>query len=634
MAALQQVCSQENVELVYVTYHVDVGETPFFIGIDYDMSKIVISIRGTLSMKDIMTDLNAESELLPLQPVREEWKGHKGMVQAAEYIHGKLIQENLLEKAFNWRKDRGTDKFALVCVGHSLGGGTAAILAIILRQQYPDVTCYSYSPPGGLLSEEAMLASREFMTSVVVGKDVVPRIGMHQLETLRHDLMETIKKSEESKWTTIARTMACCSSQAEEEGLGSDSATAAINVHPMDCSVNLSVHQPLYPPGRIIHIVRHHPKKRKRGNAPVYQAVWADNRDFDQVLISKRMVQDHMPDNVLDALEKASSIHAWHTVSTFQGRRGVLLSNPKDGKEISNPRDGKENEDEEEEDEEKRLKCNNLSPESRQPDQSLKAQCVTAAECGTILETSFEYNEATLKLSGKAHSNISTFRKEISSCAQAKESHALPADEEEGPDTERSSFYVETLPAPLASPDPLSELSSLCSRNSIRVRDQLAKLQSRTEESIGVQKAVGDNFKADDEMALSPRSHAKTVKFQFRSPGGSPPYTSPAHDGDFKLPLLQCDIQATRTHVISESVQCEKKLQRSPPSPTSAASQTTATTSSRLSSPCLNGVSPSETLPGLVNSKSPRRRDETLLRGVGAPSAPFSDFNSQEATVV
>ena len=30
-----------------------------------------------------------------------------------------------------------------------------------------------------------MLASREFMTSVVVGKDVVPRIGMHQAETLR-----------------------------------------------------------------------------------------------------------------------------------------------------------------------------------------------------------------------------------------------------------------------------------------------------------------------------------------------------------------------------------------------------------------------------------------------------------------
>ena len=36
-----------------------------------------------------------------------------------------------------------------------------------------------------MFSEEAMLASRDFMTSVVVGKDAVPRIGMHQAETLR-----------------------------------------------------------------------------------------------------------------------------------------------------------------------------------------------------------------------------------------------------------------------------------------------------------------------------------------------------------------------------------------------------------------------------------------------------------------
>ena len=39
-----------NTKLVYVTYHVDVGETPFLIAVDYAMSAIVVSIRGTLSL--------------------------------------------------------------------------------------------------------------------------------------------------------------------------------------------------------------------------------------------------------------------------------------------------------------------------------------------------------------------------------------------------------------------------------------------------------------------------------------------------------------------------------------------------------------------------------------------------------
>ena len=127
---------------------------------------------------NIICDSGTEDMLYMLVPLQ-------GMVQAAEYIHSKLVQEDLLEKAFNWRVERvgcdyfnalydkmfygncnwdrstspvipfwdrqwwgrrslnyyqtslyvfqGTDKFALVCVGHSLGGGTAAILAIILR---------------------------------------------------------------------------------------------------------------------------------------------------------------------------------------------------------------------------------------------------------------------------------------------------------------------------------------------------------------------------------------------------------------------------------------------------------------------------------------------------------------------
>lgn len=39
---------------------------------------------------------------------------------------------------------------------------------------------------------------------------------------------------------------------------------------------------------------------------PVYQALWAGPKDFDEVLISPVMIQDHMPDNMLKALNKVS----------------------------------------------------------------------------------------------------------------------------------------------------------------------------------------------------------------------------------------------------------------------------------------------------------------------------------------
>jgi hypothetical protein len=50
-AALRRMVEIGEVEVIYATYHVDVGETPFFVAVDFTRHKIVISIRGTLSMK-------------------------------------------------------------------------------------------------------------------------------------------------------------------------------------------------------------------------------------------------------------------------------------------------------------------------------------------------------------------------------------------------------------------------------------------------------------------------------------------------------------------------------------------------------------------------------------------------------
>lgn len=40
--------------------------------------------------------------------------------------------------------------YHLVITGHSLGAGTATIVALLLRDRYPNMKCYAYSPAASL----------------------------------------------------------------------------------------------------------------------------------------------------------------------------------------------------------------------------------------------------------------------------------------------------------------------------------------------------------------------------------------------------------------------------------------------------------------------------------------------------
>ncbi|XP_031701923.1 sn1-specific diacylglycerol lipase alpha isoform X1 [Anarrhichthys ocellatus] len=301
----------KQVQIVYTSCHDAVYETPFFVAVDHAKKKVVISIRGTLSPKDALTDLTGDSERLPVEEQHGTWLGHKGMVYSAEYIKKKLEQEMILSQAFGRDLNKGTMHYGLVIVGHSLGAGTAAILSFLLRPQYPTLHCYSYSPPGGLFSEDAMEYSKEFVTSVVLGKDLVPRLGLSQLEGFRRHLLEVLQKSNKPKWRIIAGGTKCIpKSELPVEDDDPQSQPAAppssrLWLHPSDLSIALSASTPLYPPGRIIHVVHNHPPESYCGQEePTYSALWGDNKAFDEVIISPAMLNEHMPHMVMEGLNK------------------------------------------------------------------------------------------------------------------------------------------------------------------------------------------------------------------------------------------------------------------------------------------------------------------------------------------
>jgi len=50
-AALKQSIGSGDYQVTFASFHVDVSETPFFVAVDYDHQSVVVSIRGTISMK-------------------------------------------------------------------------------------------------------------------------------------------------------------------------------------------------------------------------------------------------------------------------------------------------------------------------------------------------------------------------------------------------------------------------------------------------------------------------------------------------------------------------------------------------------------------------------------------------------
>jgi hypothetical protein len=154
-----------------------------YVAIDDAARCIVLSVRGSLEIGDLLSDLSAH----PMEVYLAGQQGwvHQGILAAATYIH--CTTRAALSEA-----SRRRPGWPLLLTGHSLGGGVAALLATLLKEEEglegPEGFGGSIRAitvgPAAVMSESLAKACESTTVSLILGSDVVPHLSYASVENL------------------------------------------------------------------------------------------------------------------------------------------------------------------------------------------------------------------------------------------------------------------------------------------------------------------------------------------------------------------------------------------------------------------------------------------------------------------
>lgn len=161
----------------------------FTILCDRNLKCFLLLIRGTHSIKDTLTA--ATGAVVPFHHSVLHDGGvsnlvlgyaHCGMVAAARWI-AKLSSPFLLEALKEF------PSYKVKIVGHSLGGGTAALLTYIFREQkeFSSTTCITFAP-AACMTWELAESGKHFITTIINGSDLVPTFSTASIDDLRSEV--------------------------------------------------------------------------------------------------------------------------------------------------------------------------------------------------------------------------------------------------------------------------------------------------------------------------------------------------------------------------------------------------------------------------------------------------------------
>ena len=312
-------------ELIEASWESELQCPAHYICVDESKRSIIIGVRGTMAASDALTDARADAI-----PFNDEHipgaTAHAGIGNSAKSIKKFLMKSRHIDKVLEKHPD-----YRIVVLGHSLGAGTAALLAVLLRNDYGEkVLGLSYSPPGGLMNKILSDHSKKYIIAVGLGQDLVPRSSIATIRNLRSDIIESIgetkqpkccitgcfcclsNKSQANSWLNLKETAPTddCSNESKNECSKLDPAlnesSSLVSLYLQGLS-RAATTEPLYPPGNYIHIMR-------VGNNPK-EVFYPVEKDVEKLMeegiqVGVAMVVDHIPDRTFDAIKYCMDLKA------------------------------------------------------------------------------------------------------------------------------------------------------------------------------------------------------------------------------------------------------------------------------------------------------------------------------------
>ena len=195
----------------------------YLIAVDHDTRSVVIAVRGAVSIHDNVKDVMFEAACIeewltapwnwatPPPPVKVVGCDPKGPFAHAEYLIAAagtledIQRQGILREAMAGGPDSKYSGYRLVVTGHSLGACVAYLMSLRLRLAFPDLKCWAFSPPLGLVCRKVGRDAEDWCTSVVCGKEIVPRYSFSTLDRARDLLMLAAARCRVPKMKVLTR---------------------------------------------------------------------------------------------------------------------------------------------------------------------------------------------------------------------------------------------------------------------------------------------------------------------------------------------------------------------------------------------------------------------------------------------